>query len=99
MIEAGTLDAFAGDKIKLVGLAVTSRNPAIFAVLESNLSFEPYAFALPRNDSSLRLVVNRELTRIYVSGEIDTIFNQWLGKLGQPSGLLAAMFLLNAVPD
>ena len=37
--------------------------------------------------------------RIYVGGEIETIFAAWLGKLGRPSGLLAAMFLLNAIPD
>ena len=27
------------------------------------------------------------------------IFAQWLGKLGRPSGLLAAMYLLNSIPD
>jgi ABC-type amino acid transport substrate-binding protein len=55
--------------------------------------------ALPRNDSALRLEVNRALTQIYVGGEIETIFATWLGKLGRPSGLLAAMFLLNAIPE
>lgn len=98
MLEAGTLDAFASDKVKLIGLAVTARNPAALSLLAADLSFEPYAFALPRGDSSFRLVVNRELTRVYVT-EIDGIFARWLGKLGRPSGLLAAMFLLNAIPD
>ncbi|MEO8485522.1 MAG: amino acid ABC transporter substrate-binding protein [Betaproteobacteria bacterium] len=99
MLAAGTIDAFAGDKIKLVGLLVTAPNPASLALLLADLSYEPYAFALPRGDSSLRLVVNRELTRIYVSGEIDRIFSESLGRLGRPSGLLEAMFLLNAIPD
>jgi hypothetical protein len=35
---------------------------------------------------------------VYVSGEIEVIYNQWLGTLGRPGGLLAAMFLLNAIP-
>jgi len=39
------------------------------------------------------------LTQVYVGGEIETIFNQWLGALGRPSGLLAAMYLLNAIPQ
>lgn len=98
MLEAGTLDGFASDKIKLIGLAVTARNPAALSMLAADLSYEPFAFALPRGDSSFRLVVNRELTRIYVT-EIDGIFMRWLGKLGRPSGLLSAMFLLNAIPD
>jgi glutamate/aspartate transport system substrate-binding protein len=99
MLEAGSVDAFAGDKIKLIGLAAQSKDPAKLALLTEELSFEPYAMALPRNDSALRLEVNRALTQVYVGGEIETIFAAWLGKLGRPSGLLAAMFLLNAIPE
>jgi glutamate/aspartate transport system substrate-binding protein len=99
MLEAGSVDAYAGDKIKLIGLAAQAKDPAKLALLAEDLSFEPYAFALPRNDSAFRLEVNRALTQIYLSGEIDTIFGQWLGKLGRPSGLLAAMYLLNAIPE
>ena len=99
MLEAGSIDALAGDKIKLIGLATQAKEPAKIALLAEELSFEPYAFALPRNDSALRLQVNSALTQIYVGGDIETIFAQWLGKLGRPSGLLAAMYLLNAIPD
>ncbi len=99
MLEAGTVDVLAGDKIKLVGLASQAKEPGKIALLAEELSFEPYALALPRNDSALRLQVNSALTQIYVGGDIETIFSQWLGKLGRPSGLLAAMYLLNAIPD
>ena len=34
-----------------------------------------------------------------MSGDIEQIYAQWLGKLGQPTGLLALMFLLNSIPD
>jgi hypothetical protein len=34
-----------------------------------------------------------------MSGEIETIFMQWLGKLGRPSGLLAVMYVLNSIPE
>jgi len=99
MLESGSVDAYAGDKIKLVGLAVQAKDPAKLALLSEELSFEPYAFALPRNDSALRLEVNRALTLVYLSGDIETIFAQWLGKLGRPSGLLAAMYILNSIPE
>jgi len=99
MLEAGSVDALAGDKIKLVGLASQAKEPGKIALLAEELSFEPYALALPRNDSALRLQVNSALTQIYVGGDIETIFAQWLGKLGRPSGLLAAMYLLNAIPN
>ena len=99
MLEAGTLDVFAGDKIKLVGLAVTAKNPASMSMLAADFSYEPYAFALPRGDSSLRLVVNRALTGVFVTQEIETIYGRWLGRIGKPAGVLAAMYLLSSVPD
>ena len=100
MLESGAADAYAGDKLKLIGLvATTAKDPNKFFLLSEDLSFEPYALALPRGDSALRLEVNRALTQIYMTPEIERIFNQWMGKLGQPSGILAAMYLLNSIPE
>jgi ABC-type amino acid transport substrate-binding protein len=99
MLESGSLDAFASDKIKLVGLAAQAKDPSRLAMLVEDLSIEPLAFALPRNDSAFRLEVNKALTRVYVGGELDGIFQKWLGPIGKPSPLLAAMYLLNAIPN
>jgi glutamate/aspartate transport system substrate-binding protein len=99
MLESGGIDAYAGDKIKLVGLAAQAREPAKLALLAEDLSIEPYALAIPRNDSALRLEVNRALTQVYMGGEIEPIFAAWLGKLGRPSSLLTAMYLLYSIPD
>ena len=99
MLENGSVDAYAGDKIKLVGLAAQAKDPKKIAMLAEDLSIEPYAFALPRGDSALRLEVNRGLTQVYMGGAIEGIYAQWLGPLGRPSGLLAAMYLLYSIPD
>jgi ABC-type amino acid transport substrate-binding protein len=99
MLESGSIDAFASDKVKLIGLAAQAKDPKPLAILPEDLSIEPLAFALPRGDSAMRLEVNRALTQVYVGGEIETIFNAHLGGLGRPSGLLAAMYLLNAIPQ
>jgi len=99
MLESGSVDAYAGDKIKLVGLAAQGRDPAKLQLLVEDLSIEPYAIALPRNDSALRLEVNKALTQVYMGGDIEQIFGTWLGKLGRPSSLLAAMYLLYSIPD
>ena len=99
MLEAGSADAYAGDKVKLVGLMATAKDPSAFALLAEDLSFEPYALALPRGDSALRLEVNKALTQVYTSRDIETIFNQWMGKLGRPSSVLATMYLLNSIPQ
>ena len=99
MLESGSADAYAGDKVKLVGLMATAKDPTMFALLSEDLSYEPYALALPRGDSALRLEVNKALTQIYVSGEIEAIFTQWMGKLGRPSPILVAMYMLNSIPE
>lgn len=99
MLESGSVDAYAGDKIKLVGLALQAKDPSKLVMLAEDISFEPYALGIPRNDSAYRLEVNRALTQIYMGGDIEKIFAAWLGKLGRPSPLLAAMYLLNSIPD
>jgi ABC-type amino acid transport substrate-binding protein len=99
LLEKGSLDAFASDKVKLVGLAVQAKDPKSLAILGEDLSIEPLAFAVPRGDSAFRLEVNRALTQIYVGGELESIFMAWLGPIGRPSGMLAAMYLLNAIPQ
>ena len=99
MLGSGAVDAYAGDKIKLIGLVAQAKEPDKYAMLVEDLSFEPYAFALPRGDPAFRLEVNKALTQVYLGGDIDGIFSKWLGKLGRPSGLLAAMYLLNAIPE
>jgi len=99
MLESGSLDAFASDKIKLIGLAVQAKHPEELAMMQEDLSIEPIAFGLPRNDSAFRLEVNTALTQVYLGGGIDAIFTQWFGTLGRPSGLLAAMYILNALPE
>ena len=99
LLGSGAVDAYAGDKIKLIGLVNQAKEPEKYAMLVEDLSFEPYAFALPRGDPAFRLEVNKALTQVYLGGDIDVIFAKWLGKLGRPSGLLAAMYLLNAIPE
>jgi len=64
LLESGAVAAFASDKIKLVGLAAQAKDPKKFALLAEDLSFEPYALMLPRNDSAFRLEVNRALTQV-----------------------------------
>jgi ABC-type amino acid transport substrate-binding protein len=99
MLASGDATAFAGDTIKLVGLVVQEKDPAKYALLPDQLSYEAYALALPRNDSAMRLEVNRALSQVYRSGDIGTIYGQWLGPLGKPTELLTAMYLLYAIPE
>jgi ABC-type amino acid transport substrate-binding protein len=98
-LEEGKVDVLASDKILLVGATVKAKDPRAFFLLPEDLSFEPYAIALPRGDAGMRLAVNTALARIYREGEIASIFGKWFGPLGEPTGLMKAMILFGSLPE
>ncbi|MGH7343659.1 MAG: amino acid ABC transporter substrate-binding protein [Candidatus Rokuibacteriota bacterium] len=98
-LESGSIDAYASDRVILIGLAATAKEPAQFAIAEQYLSYEPYGFMLRRGDAPFRLAVNRVLSSLYRSGEIMQIYGRWFGKLGPPAKILIAMYAIHALPE
>jgi ABC-type amino acid transport substrate-binding protein len=99
LLSAGKLDAYASDRLLLLGLGLRAAGAHSFRLLEEDFSVEPYALTLPRGEYDLRLAVNRALARLYRSGEIQSVFDRWLGTLGSPSMLLAALYYLQSIPE
>jgi glutamate/aspartate transport system substrate-binding protein len=98
-IEKGLAEAFASDRGILIGLAVTSKDPTRFGLPNLLFSYEPYGFMLRRNDAAFRLAVNRALAGLYRSGGIAPIYERWFGAFGKPSPAIAAMYMLNGLPE
>jgi glutamate/aspartate transport system substrate-binding protein len=98
-LEKGSADAFASDRGILIGLAVTSKDPKLFALPGILFSYEPYGFMLRRNDAAFRLAVNRALAGLYRSGGVAPIYERWFGGFGKPSPAIEAMYMLNALPE
>lgn len=98
-LEAGKADAFASDKLLLLGVASKARDQKSLALLSDDLSFEPYGIVLPRGDADFRLAVNSALSQLYGSGEITEIFNRWFGMFGDPGAVTRVMFLLGTIPE
>jgi len=98
-LEAGTIDAFASDRVLLVGLAGKSKDPKALALLGDALSFEPYAIALPRGDWAMRQAVNSALSQIYKSSALPELYGRWFAPLGRPSPVLEVMFALGRLPE
>lgn len=98
-LESGAIDAYASDRVILIGLAVTAQDPTQFAIADQYLSYEPYGLMLRRGDAPFRLAVNRALSHLYRSNEVMQIYGRWFGKLGAPSNLLLAMYALHSLPE
>ena len=99
LLTQGKVDGYAGDRVVLAGLKSAAPDPQALDFIAGDFSFEPYALVVPRTDPDFRLAVNRALVGVYRSGDIDAIFQRWLGALGQPGPLLHSMFYLNTLPE
>ncbi len=95
----GRIDAYASDRVILVGLVLGSGSQQRLRLSQGMYSYEPYALMLRRNDSAFRLAVNRELARLYRTEEIYAIYERWLGVLGPAGPLLKALYFLNGLPE
>ena len=98
-LDAAKVDAFASDKLLLVGAANKAKDPKSLVLLAEDLSFEPYGIALPRGDADFRLAVNTALAHVYRSGEIAEIYGRWFGMFGAPGPAIKIMYLLGAIPE
>ena len=92
------VDAYASDRMILIGLALNAIDAQSYHLSDEMFSYEPYALMM-RRDADFRLAVNRELARLYRSGDILNLYARWYGPLGEPSTLLKAMYFLNALPE
>lgn len=98
-LEEGKVDAFASDRLLLLGVASKAKDQKALTLLPDELSFEPYGIVLPRGDADFRLAVNSALSQIYGSGEIAEIFNRWFGIFGDPGPVTKIMYLLSTIPE
>ena len=98
-LESGTIDAFASDRVLLVGLAGKAKDPKALALLADPLSYEPYAIVLPRGDWAMRQAVDAALSQIYKSSALPDIYARWFGAMGRPGPLIEIMYALGRLPE
>ena len=98
-VEAGQADAYASDRVILVGLLAQANAAAKYGIADQAFSYEPYAFMVRRNDSAFRLVANRTLARLYRSGDVATIYEKWFSAFGKPGAGIVLMYRLFAYPE
>ena len=100
VLESGRVDANVSDDIQLMGLRAKARNPSDYVVTGRLLSYEPFGIMFRRGDPDLKLVVNRTLSGLMRSGEINAIYDKWFTPLGAPmTETMKAAFYLQALPE
>jgi glutamate/aspartate transport system substrate-binding protein len=87
MVETDRAAAFAMDDVLLASLAATSKTPEAFEVSSEALSVEPYGIMLRRDDPAFKAVVDKAITDLFQSGDINTIYNKWFLSPIPPRGI------------
>jgi glutamate/aspartate transport system substrate-binding protein len=87
MVETGRAVAFFMDDILLYSLVANSKNPSEYVISADALSVEPYGIMLRKDDPSFKKVVDDAMTKVYKSGEINTIYAKWFLRPVPPKGI------------
>jgi ABC-type amino acid transport substrate-binding protein len=98
-LDTGAVDAYASDRVLLIGVGRTSKDPAKLSLTDEYFSYEPYGLMLRRGDAPFRLSVNRALAELYRSREIVPLFEKWFGSMTTAGPLIAAMYVMNGLPE
>ena len=77
MVETGRAVAFVMDDILLYSLVATAKTPGDYVVSAEALSTEPYGIMLRRDDPSFKALVDRTVSGLMQSGEIEKIYAKW----------------------
>jgi ABC-type amino acid transport substrate-binding protein len=99
LLDQRKVDGFASDRTTLIGAVAARPDRARFKLMDEDLSVEPYALMLPRDDQDFRLAVNRVIAGLYRGGGIRAIYDRTLGPLGAPSLLLNATYFIQSLPE
>jgi glutamate/aspartate transport system substrate-binding protein len=77
MVKTGRAAAFVMDDVLLAGLVANSESPKDFAIVGPTLSQEPYGIMFRKEDPTFKAIVDKTLTDVMKSGEINKIYSKW----------------------
>jgi len=87
MVETGRAEAFVMDDILLAGLAAQSRSPKDYEISSVALSVEPYGIMLRKDDKEFKAVVDKAMSDVFKSGQINAIYSKWFEKPVPPKNI------------
>lgn len=69
--------AFVMDDILLAGQIANSRSPKDYRIIPESLRQEPYGMMLRKDDPQFKALVDKAVTNVMKSGEIEKIYAKW----------------------
>jgi len=82
-LQQGKIDAYCTDGSLLAGMRQAAPTPEDWEVVGRLLTYDPYAYIIPENDSNWRDYVNTFLIHLIKSGEFYQVYDKWFGPSGK----------------
>ena len=101
LLNEGRVDGYASDRAMLIGQVFRNADANNqYSMTRAALSFEPYAFMVPKGDSNFRLVADKALAAQFRGAGIRRLYQTWFGRYGEPlSPIVEAMYEFQAVGE
>ena len=79
--------AFVMDDILLAGQIANSKTPGAYKILNESLRQEPYSMMLRKDDPQFKSLVDKTISGVMKSGEIEKIYAKWFTSPVPPKGI------------
>ncbi|OBY82154.1 amino acid ABC transporter substrate-binding protein [Delftia sp. JD2] len=77
LVESGRAQAFVLDDILLAGQIANAKNPQDYLITGESLRTENQALMLRKDDAGFKSIVDRVVTGMMQSGEMEKLYNRW----------------------
>lgn len=88
MVETGRAAAFVMDDILLASLAANSKAPGDYEISKTALSVEPYGIMLRKDDVPFKAAVDKAISAVLTSGDVNRIYAKWFMAAIPPKGII-----------
>jgi len=96
LLESGRADAFVMDASILAKNISTAKNPKDFAIVGPELSVEPIACMMRKDDTAFGKVVNDSIARQMKDGSLAKLYDKWMVQPVPPSNVALELPLSEA---
>jgi len=81
-LQKDIIDAYCTDGILLAGLKAKAPNPEEYELVGDLITYDPYAYIVPENDSKFRDFINSEMIAMIKDGRYAKYYEKWFGANG-----------------
>ena len=96
-LQEGEAAAYFADRA-ILSFLVRARGAEDVVVADDQFTLETHALALARSDADFRQAVDEGLSRLYLTGEVEALFEQAFGPEAEMTDLLRALYRVSALP-